>query len=407
MTPKFPEVRLGRSVQLITQKASESDFKVALEDIESWTGKLSKTESSVYEGEGIAFLPGDVLFGKLRPYLAKALTVESPGAAVGDFWVLRPVKYTPAFLTYLLLNKSFIDLVNGASYGSKMPRVSWDFGRNVLLPRPDMKSQIDVVSYLDRETAQIDVLIEKQQLLIETIAERRQALITNCVKGGALTPRRDSGIPWMGSIPKDWSINKLKRNSYIKARVGWKGLTSDEFETSSFAYLVTGQDFTSRSVDFKMCYQIDQTRYEDDPYIQLREGDLLVTKDGSIGKVAVVGHMDKPACLNSGIFVVRPTSEYISDFLYWVLCSDVFKEFIKLTSSGSTILHLYQNVFQEFSFAFPDLESQRRIVEILEVETSRLDQLVEKAKSMVSVLQERRNALISAAITGKIDVRGA
>jgi len=206
---------------------------------------------------------------------------------------------------------------------------------------------------------------------------------------------KHSGVDWLGDIPADWLVRPLKRNTYIKARVGWKGLTSDEFEVESFAYLVTGRDFSSKVIDFSECYQVSQERYLDDPFIQLKQGDILITKDGTIGKTAWVNELDKPACLNSGIFVVRPRADYISEFLFWVLESAVFKEFIRLVSSGSTIQHLYQNVFENFSFGIPPVEEQRRIADFLDRETAKIDTLIAKQEQLITTLDERRNAFTS------------
>lgn len=210
---------------------------------------------------------------------------------------------------------------------------------------------------------------------------------------------KDSGVEWLGEIPVDWLVKPLKRNTYIKARVGWKGLTSDEFEVESFAYLVTGRDFSSKVIDFSECYQVSQERYLDDPFIQLKQGDILITKDGTIGKVAWVNELDKPACLNSGIFVVRPKADYVAEFLSWVLESAVFKEFIRLVSSGSTIQHLYQNVFENFSFGIPPVEEQRRIADFLDRETAKIDALIAKQEQLITTLDERRQALIKRAVT--------
>lgn len=119
---------------------------------------------------------------------------------------------------------------------------------------------------------------------------------------------KDSGIEWIGKIPLHWETKKIKHLCYVKARVGWKGLKSDEFLTDGYSYLVTGSDFKNNSVEWSKCYHIDKERYEEDPYIQLQEEDLLITKDGTIGKLAIVNGLNKPACLNSGIFVVRSGS---------------------------------------------------------------------------------------------------
>lgn len=218
---------------------------------------------------------------------------------------------------------------------------------------------------------------------------------------------RRSGVEWLGDIPQTWKTASLKRNTYIKARVGWKGLTSDEFETESDAYLVTGSDFRGRIIDWAKCYQVSSFRYEDDPFIQLRNGDLLITKDGTIGKTSLVEGLDKDACLNSGIFLVRPLADYESEFLYWVLNSTVFRRFVDLTSSGSTIQHLYQNVFENFAFGFPNIDEQRQITNYLTTNVAKIDVLIEKQERLIETLAERRLAVISHAVTRGLDPVGA
>jgi len=214
---------------------------------------------------------------------------------------------------------------------------------------------------------------------------------------------RESGVEWVRTLPESWKISALKRNTYIKGRVGWKGLTSEEFEDASDAYLVTGTDFRGRYIDWESCYQVNKARFEDDPFIQLRNGDLLITKDGTIGKTSLVDGLDKPACLNSGIFLVRPAADYVTEFLYWVLNSTVFEHFVDLTSSGSTIQHLYQNVFENFIFGFPDVEVQRQIADYLDAHTAKIDTLIGKQERLIEMLAERRQAVISHAVTKGLD----
>lgn len=187
----------------------------------------------------------------------------------------------------------------------------------------------------------------------------------------------------------------LKRLASIKARVGWKGLTSDEFEVTSFAYLVTGRDFRGKYIDWSSCYQVARERYEDDPFIQLRDGDLLVTKDGTIGKVALVDQLDKPACLNSGVFVVRPHGELETSYLYWILQSEIFSGFIAEVSRGSTIQHLYQEEFRELRVPLRRAAEQRAIADYLDRETAQIDAFIAKNEELIALLTERRVAAIN------------
>lgn len=210
---------------------------------------------------------------------------------------------------------------------------------------------------------------------------------------------KQTGIPWLGELPQDWSIKKIKHSTYLKGRVGWKGLTSEEYLDDGYAYLVTGTDFSTKFIDWRACHCVDQVRYEDDPFIQLQDGDLLITKDGTIGKLAIVSGLDRPACLNSGIFLVRPKSDYTTEFMFWVLQSESFARFCDLSSMGSTIQHLYQNVFEDFSFPVPSKDEQSAIVATLNRETSKIDALVAEQEKLLTLLAEKRQATILHAVT--------
>ncbi|SFZ94436.1 type I restriction enzyme, S subunit [Flaviramulus basaltis] len=211
---------------------------------------------------------------------------------------------------------------------------------------------------------------------------------------------KDSGVEWIGEIPATWKIKRIKHTTYVKGRIGWKGLRSDEFLEESDSYVVTGTDFKNGKIKWETCYQVPKDRYDDDPFIQLREDDLLITKDGTIGKIAVVKNLPKIATLNSGVFLTRPKSDdYISEYLYWVLESDVFKTFYDFNKSGSTIQHLYQNVFNEFKFTCPTLQEQLTIAKFLDFKTSQLDKLISKKRALIKLLKEERTVIINQAVT--------
>ncbi|TET44554.1 restriction endonuclease subunit S [candidate division TA06 bacterium] len=210
---------------------------------------------------------------------------------------------------------------------------------------------------------------------------------------------RPTTKPWLDDTPHDWEIKRLKHTSHVKGRIGWQGLRSDEF-TDSGPHLVTGTDFRRGRIDWDSCYHVSEERYSLDPNIQVREGDLLITKDGTIGKVAIVREAPDKACLNSGIFLIRPvTNGLTTAFLYWLMQSDSFTRYMEYSKSGATISHLYQNVFVEFAFPIPSVKEQRTIAEFLNRETAHIDGLIEKKRRQIGLLREKRAALISHAVT--------
>ncbi|MCE8425335.1 MAG: restriction endonuclease subunit S [Candidatus Methanoperedens sp.] len=141
---------------------------------------------------------------------------------------------------------------------------------------------------------------------------------------------KDSGVEWLREIPMGWNVNRIKFTSYVKGRVGWHGLRSDEF-TDVGPFLVTGTDFSNGKINWETCHHFSEERYNEDPYIQLKENDLLITKDGTIGKVAIVEKLSGKASLNSGIMLIRPLKQhYMKEFMFWVLKQvPLFSTFIR------------------------------------------------------------------------------
>ncbi len=294
------------------------------------------------------------------------------------------------------------------SVGGGQPNISQAIIKEHRVPMPPRVEQQAIADYLDYKVGQIDKSIADVDRQIEDLKAYRQSVISEAVTKGLNpdAPMKDSGIEWIGQIPEGWLIVPLKYYLSLKGRIGWKGLKSEEFEENSYAYLVTGQDFTSDIVDWSKCYQINKERYDEDPFIQLENGDLLVTKDGTIGKIAKVKNLDKPACLNSGIFVVKQTKGvFEQNYLYWVLVSNQLKEFVEFNSTGSTIQHLYQNVFENMPLPLPTLADQRAIADYLDVKTEKIDSAIKSLESQREDLNKMRQSIISEAVTGKIDVR--
>ena len=176
----LPMKRISR---LCTERSESRSFQVGLEQIESWSGRFIEGDVD-FEGGGIAFQPGDILFGKLRPYLAKVWLADRTGEAVGDFHVIRvQPPNVPEFVHRILLSRDVISLIDGSTYGAKMPRASWEFIGALPTPVPQSDEQTAIAAYLDHETAKIDALIAKTEKAIELAQERRSALISAAVTG--------------------------------------------------------------------------------------------------------------------------------------------------------------------------------------------------------------------------------
>ena len=161
--------------------------------------------------------------------------------------------------------------------------------------------------------------------------------------------------------PKDdWVQKQLGNTAVLKARIGWQGLTTAEYLASGDYYLVTGTDFKGGYIDWDNCHYVEEARYRQDKNIQLKQRDILVTKDGTVGKVALVKRIEKPTTLNSGVFVIRPIEDaFHPEFFYYLLCSNSFFEFLSQLCAGSTINHLYQKDFVNFVYKTPHTLSEQ------------------------------------------------
>ena len=167
------------------EKSNELDFKIALENIESKTMKYIETKENVFNDVGIIFKSGDILFGKLRPYLAKVYVPNKNGICVGDFFVLSVLEKVAFnfYIKYLMISDIFIDIVNSSAYGTKMPRASWDFVGNLKLPFPNLEEQQKISKYLDEKLIHFDNTIEKTKQSITKLKEAKEALISQAVTG--------------------------------------------------------------------------------------------------------------------------------------------------------------------------------------------------------------------------------
>ncbi len=204
----------------------------------------------------------------------------------------------------------------------------------------------------------------------------------------------------IGQIPEDWEIAGLQDNITLKARIGWQGLTTAEYRENGDYYLITGTDFKNGYIDWKNCVFVDKIRYDQDRNIQVNEKDILVTKDGTIGKVAYIDSISKSTTLNSGIFVLRVLNEKMdSRFIYYILMSFYFENFLKQITAGSTITHLYQKDFVHFNFIVPPLPEQQAIAEVL----SDTDHWITSLEDLIAKKQLIKQGAMQKLLTPKDD----
>jgi type I restriction enzyme S subunit len=395
---------LKRHARLLTEKTDRRDQPVALENIESWTGRFLPTETE-FEGDGVAFESGDVLFGKLRPYLAKTLVAESAGEAVGDFLVMRPAKTAESrFLAYQLRSREVVSIIDGSTFGSKMPRASWDFVGSMPAPLPPVGEQVSIVAFLDRETAKIDALVEEQRRLIELLKEKRQAVISRAVTKGLNpnVPMKDSGAQWLGKVPAHWDAVALKRISPAQT-VGIVVNPSTYVASEGLPFLYGG-DIREGRIDLTECRRISAKDSDKNAKTKLEAGDLVTVRVGAPGVTAVVPQEAEGGNCASVMLIRR--GDFDSRWLCYVMNDRVVRFQVEIVQYGAAQEQFNISHAVEFIVPRPSRDEQTLIADHLDSQTAKLDELMAEAEAAMRLLAERRSALISAAVTGKIDVRG-
>lgn len=354
--------------------------------------EMSRIEVSRSDLQRFAVLPGDVLMneggdrdklgrgsiwrGEFQPCIHQnhVFVVRCGRSVIPDYLTIWSAGST-ARRYFLVAGKQTTNLasINKTALG-KLP---------VLVPDPvEQRAIAEALSDVDGLLGGLDRLIAKKRDL-------KHAAMQQLLTGQTRLP----------GFHGEWSRLNVAENSTLKARIGWQGLTTAEYLKAGEYYLVTGTDFSDGRIAWANCCYVAAQRFIQDRNIQLRTDDILLTKDGTIGKVAFIEELPGPATLNSGVFVIRPRDEaYVPRYFFYVLTSRIFDEFLTRLQAGSTITHLYQKDFATFSFlAPPTLPEQTSIAEALtdmDTELAALEQRREKTRAL-------KQAMLQELLTGK------
>ncbi len=218
---------------------------------------------------------------------------------------------------------------------------------------------------------------------------------------------RRSPLEWIDVVPEHWTVTPLKYIASLKGRLGWQGLRADEY-TEEGPFLVTSEHFTNETIDWSRCHHVSPERYAAAPEIQLRQDDLLIMKDGAaMGKLAYVDDLPGPACLNSHLLLFRPLKgQFLNRFLFYILGSPGFKVYMATERTGTTFFGISQESIASFSVVLPSISEQKRIVIFLDRETAKIDALVAEQQRLIELLKEKRQAVISHAVTKGLNPHG-
>lgn len=381
--------RVKHSVKLRTEQTEQMErynLHVALENIESWTGRLL-TPVTGYTGRGDLFWKGDVLFSKLRPYLAKVVLAKDDGVAIGELLIFKPNDILDSrYLFYRLLSSPFISLVDGSTYGTKMPRASWDFISNIKWTIPPLVEQHAISCFLDRKTKQIDTLVEKKRKQIEFLREQRTAIINEAVTKG-LNPKvkmSESGVKWIGAIPEHWKLTKIGRVAVLgRGRV----ISHEEIGENPGNYPV----YSSQTENDGIMGHISTYDFE---------GEYVTwTTDGANAGRAFFRRGTFNCTNVCGTMQAKDSNVYLPYLPY--LLNLGTKYYVRYDINPK----MMNGMMAQIDICFPPILEQKAIAAYLDKKTSDFDTMIAKEERLIDLLQEYRTSLISEVVTGKVDVR--
>ena len=329
------------------------------------------------------------------------------GSTSFHYVMLKPLKHViPAFFAYLFKSQPYIqalrrttDLIRDGQ------ELRFSNFAQVALPVIPEDEQIAIAAFLDGETSKIDALIAEQEKLLSLLAEKRQATISHAVTKGLNpdVPMKDSGVEWLGDVPEHWDMVRIKALSHFTTSGprGW----SDRICEDGSLFIQSGDLNDSLGLEFETAKRVNVGDEAEATRTRLAEGDVVVCITGAkTGNVALCMSLCEPAYINQHLCLIRPTEKVLGRFLALALKSNLGQTQFELSQYGLKQGLSLENV-REIWVAQPPLEEQKAIISFLDAEIDKLTTLALVADVGVTLLKERRSALISAAVTGKIDVR--
>jgi len=354
--------------------------------------------------------PGDLVIHAMDAFAGAIGVSDSEGKSTPVYSVCTPVdpeinaRYYAALLRHMALSGYVNALAKGIRERSTEFR--WADASEVVLPVPSGDEQGCIVAFLDRETAKIDALIADQRRLIELLKEKRQAVISQAVTKGLNpnVPMKDSGVEWLGKVPAHWDVLRVKTASTFltSGPRGW----SDQVSEEGALFVQSGDLTETLGIDFDNVKRVAVADDAEARRTQLKVGDVLVCITGAkTGKVAVCEQMDEPAFINQHICLIRPAAGLRSSYLGAYLHSEAGQRYFELAQYGLKQGLSLEEVKQAAVPVPPRLEQDQIVDKVNRLATA-LGGLTLAGEMSIALLHERRSALISAAVTGKIDVRG-
>lgn len=392
---------------------------VEIGDVDYVNGITNTTEYEFKEAPSRArriTRPNDIIISTVRTYLKAIAKITEPDLIVSTgFAVIRPRRIDKTFMSYALLAPAFIEEVMSRSFGVSYPAIKASSLMNIKICVPPTSEQQAIASFLDAKTKPIDDIIAKREKQIELLEEMKSSIISRAVTKG-LNPEakmKDSGIEWIKTEPQSWETRRIKNVITLLTDYDANGSFADIAKNvkvnvgEPYAWMVRATDLANKRYgivdDNNYC---NKETYDFLSKSSLEAGDILIAKRGDIGKSYEVPKCDCPMTLAPNTYLLKTNKKVISNrFFHYFFMSDYGKRQLSINNKSTTIGAIYKDDVKNLKILLPPMNEQQAIASYLDSETSKIDTRIAKRRKQIELLQEYKQALITAAVTGKIDVR--
>ena len=387
---------------------------VGMEHVLPKVGKFNPVvEGTQEEAESTVnvFFKGDVLFGKLRPYLAKCVVADTDGVCSSEFLVLSPSdEVVPAYLNATMLMQEFIDAVDASTYGAKMPRADWGFIGQQRLPLPPPDEQQAIADYLDTETARIDTLVQEKEELIGLLREAKLSTVSSILLGGLVGEiKKPSNTKWLGDVPASWVVCRVK-HAVMRIEQGWSPECENRLcAPGEWGVLKAGACNHGRFNQAE--HKFLPATLNPIPEYEVFAGDVLMSRaSGSadlVGSVAFVDEVQPHLMLSDKLFRLVPEEHVDGRYLAWALNTDAQRRQILNCVRGAEGLarNITTTDIKQLWIALPTLDEQKQLAVEANKVASGFDALITHTQEEIALLKELRAATIADAVLGRVDVR--
>ena len=369
---------------------------IGLENIASWSGSFISTNSQYDREQSLICEPEDILFGKLRPYLAKVYMNDRLCCCSNEFAVIRVNGQNKRYMWYQLLSHGFIFEIDRSTYGTKMPRANAEFIRNVFVALPSEIEQQKIANYLDKMCAEIDAVLEKTRASIEEYKKLKQAVITQAVTKGIRgdRPMKDSGIEWIGEIPAEWDIVPFSKFARVRANL----VNPSDYQD---CLQVSPENIEKDSGKLLPCKTVSEVGVESWNHL-FHKGQILYSKIRPKLNKACIAPFD--GLCSADMYPID--TDNIPQFVVYTILSNGFNQQVAMiTENRVKMPKINQKELSKLIVILPaDRMEQQEIVDYLDDECKKIDVLIAKKQQYLTEIENYKKSLIYEYVTGKKEV---